>query len=1318
MSAPALDQAGVILNRQDAEGQRLLRERIVETRMGGADPQPVIPDFRGFASSVLGWRFAPAGYAGTEECPIPPELEAAMPESGLVLRPDFAVRTDPLRNSPTPATPASDNSTDSATETPPWQLLVSVNEIGEDLDSATSGNRNVESSPHTRMERMLRQTGVPAGLLFNGTTIRLVSAPRGESSGWLDFRVADMRETAGRPICSAMRELLGETRLLALPKQQRLPALLESSRKYQNEVSERLAEQVLHSLYELLRGFQAAHDATRGALLEQLLRDNPDEVYRGLLTVVLRLVFLLYSEERDMLPQDQVFLGAYSLSGLYDRLREDAALHPDTMDERYGAYAQLLALFRMVYDGATTGDGSLPRRQGDLFDPERYKFLEGRSEADGARQVGQRIEAPLVPDGTIYRVLEKLVLLDGERISYRALDVEHVGSVYETMMGFRLETATGLSTAIRSNKKQGAPSTVNIEGLLAEPRAGRAKWLQVHAGRNIPPGVSAGIRDADSVEALVAALSNVIDKDATPDLVSTGAMVLQPSHERRASGSHYTPRELTGPIVRTTLEPVLQQLRDENGVPPTPEQILDLKVCDPAMGSGAFLVEACRQLGDALVQAWRAHDAMPDIPSDEDELLVARRMVAQRCIYGVDRNPKAVDLAKLSLWLVTLAKEHPLTFLDHSLRHGDSLVGLSRKQIEAFHWKANAPAFQAGFEAIEGQQKMQRVSELRQQIRQADDSVPDWELRRIWDEASEEMESVRLLGDLAVAAYFEGANANSRKQKRNEFAAEVNEGKQAERRDWLADKRDAEPPLAPFHWDLEFPEVFERDNPGFDAFVGNPPFQGGRGVSKAQGDSYSSWLRTTHVESSGGSDLVAHFFRRAFDLLRDRGTFGLIATNTIAQGDTRSSGLRWICEHGGEIYNARTRYSWPGQAAVVVSVVHVCRGVMDGPKFLDGSITDKITAFLFHAGTNNDPARLSSNSKKSFIGSAVLGMGFTFDDTDTQGIASPLPVMKRVIEENPNSSSVIYPYIGGEEVNLSPFQAYHRYAINFGERSEADCRKDWPELMSILESRVKPERVNKDARKYPRMVNEWWKYWNPRPELHSTIAGLHYVLAVSRVGQQLAIALLPTGMVYADSLVVFPFDNYAAFCALQARPHEIWARFFASSMKDDLRYTPSDCFETFPFPMGWESHEGLEAVGREYYEHRAALMVKNDEGLTKTYNRFHDPYEDSPEIGKLRELHTNMDRAVLDAYGWSDIATDCEFLLDYPIDDAEWGKKKKPYRYRWPDEVRDTVLARLLELNGQRAAEEARAGKGRNSGKRRSKAKPTDSSALAGSTLL
>jgi hypothetical protein len=123
----------------------------------------------------------------------------------------------------------------------------------------------------------------------------------------------------------------------------------------------------------------------------------------------------------------------------------------------------------------------------------------------------------------------------------------------------------------------------------------------------------------------------------------------------------------------------------------------------------------------------------------------------------------------------------------------------------------------------------------------------------------------------------------------------------------------------------------------------------------------------------------------------------------------------------------------------------------------------------------------------------------------------------------------------------------------------------------------------------------------------------------------------------------------------------------------------------------------LDTVGRDYFNFRADLMVRNNEGLTKTYNRFHDPQEASEDIKKLRELHAAMDRAVLDAYGWTDVPTDCEFILDYEEeedDEADYGgrarKKKKPYRYRWPDEVRDEVLARLLALNAERHEEEVR----------------------------
>jgi N-6 DNA Methylase len=312
------------------------------------------------------------------------------------------------------------------------------------------------------------------------------------------------------------------------------------------------------------------------------------------------------------------------------------------------------------------------------------------------------------------------------------------------------------------------------------------------------------VKEAATVEDLHAALLPVIDLAATPDLVPIGAMVLQPSEERRRSGSHYTPRELTEPIVRTTLEPILARLRGPDDRSPRPAQILDLKVCDPAMGSGAFLVEACRQLGDSLVEAWHAHSEVPAIPPDEREEIFAMRLVAQRCLYGVDRNPVAVDLAKMSLWLVTLAKDHALTFVDHALRHGDSLVGLSRKQIEAFHWDADAPRFQAGFETMRVRQHAAKIADLRRRIREADEGVTDRELRALWDEAQTELGNVRLFGDLALAAFFGGDKPKEREGKRSDYARAVVSGEAESYRGWLEEWRQAERPLAPFHWEIEF----------------------------------------------------------------------------------------------------------------------------------------------------------------------------------------------------------------------------------------------------------------------------------------------------------------------------------------------------------------------------------------------------------------------------------------------------------------------------------------------------------------------------------
>ena len=333
-----------------------------------------------------------------------------------------------------------------------------------------------------------------------------------------------------------------------------------------------------------------------------------------------------------------------------------------------------------------------------------------------------------------------------------------------------------------------------------------------------------------------------------------------------------------------------------------------------------------------------------------------------------------------------------------------------------------------------------------------------------------------------------------------------------------------------------------------------------------------------------------------------------------------------------------------------------------------------------------------ANADNSFKGSVVLGMGFTFDDTDTKGVASPLLEMQRLIAINPSNAKCIFPYIGGEEINTSPTQAHHRFVINFGEMSENEARR-WPDLLKIVEDKVKPDRMD-DKRGVRKKY--WWRFGETAPALYRSIATLKRVLARSQVSSHHAFVFLENKYVYDQRLVIFPLDTFAAFAALQATVHEIWSRFMGSTLKDDLVYAPSDCFEVFPFPIDFEIDQRFEAAGKAYYEFRARLMIQNYEGLTKTYNRFNDPAETSPDIKSLRELHAAMDRAILDAYGWTDLQTRCEFLLDYEEegaeDDSSTSRRKKPWRYRWPDEFRDEVLARLLELNKQRAEEERLAG--------------------------
>ncbi|MGH7757051.1 MAG: Eco57I restriction-modification methylase domain-containing protein, partial [Vulcanimicrobiaceae bacterium] len=389
-----------------------------------------------------------------------------------------------------------------------------------------------------------------------------------------------MLEVPGRPMLSAFHMLLKVERLYGAPEQN-LPALLAESREYQETVSKELAEQVVAALNELLRGFHAADLRTQRTTAVDLARTDPDHLYAGLLTALLRLVFVLYAEDRDLFPRSDVWEQNYALGGLFERLRDDAALYPDTMDDRYGAWPQLLTLWRLIYSGGRHGELHLVARRGQMFDPDRFPFLEGRANALEAGQV------PSVSDGVVWRVLRSLMMLHGERLSYRTLDVEQLGSVYQSVMGFTIDLTTGPSLAIKPPKRSGAAATIDLGALLASPAAKRSEWVRERTDRKLSSKIAAGVKAAKTLDEIETALADAIDTRLTAKALPAGVPVLQPTEARRRTGSHYTPRRLTAPIVAEGLRPILERLGDDA----TPEQILALRVLDPALGSGAFLVE-------------------------------------------------------------------------------------------------------------------------------------------------------------------------------------------------------------------------------------------------------------------------------------------------------------------------------------------------------------------------------------------------------------------------------------------------------------------------------------------------------------------------------------------------------------------------------------------------------------------------------------------------------------------------------------------------------------------------------------------------------
>lgn len=1296
---------------------------------------------------------------------VPYGIEAHMAEYGEMLRPDYAVIAPPGH----------------VTAGKP-HLLLQVYPPGQNLDGPVAG-KHWKASPATRMTELLHTVDIPLGMITNGEQWMLVYAPRGETSGYASWYAGIWQE---EPVTlRAFSSVMHARRFFGVAEGDTLPMLLKESAQDQQEVTDQLGLQVRRSVEVLVQAFDRLDQESGRQLLHDI---EPKELYDAALTVMMRLVFLFSAEERGMLRLGEpLYDENYAAATLREQLREAADQHgEEVLERRSDAWSRLLATFRAVYGGIAHETLRLPAYRGTLFDPDRYPFLEGRPAGTVWRRTSTQPLA--VNNRVVLHLLESLQLLqmkvpgggpsEARRLSFRALDIEQIGHVYEGLLDHTSVRANTTILGLQGTKNKEPEIPLNkLEQMRADGEDPLIEYLKEETKRSEPAlrralaekdqitindhklGIACGQDDRqhDRIRSFAGLLR--VDSFDIPVVVLPGCVYVTEGTARRSTGTHYTPKTLTEPIVQHTLEPLVYEGPAEGWSKDKwklklPREILALRICDMTMGSGAFLVQSCRYLAERLVEAWENTEqkspgffvVTPDgelstgdpterlLPKDPDErLVIARRAVADRCLYGVDINPMAVEMAKLSLWLVTMQKDRPFTFLDHALKCGDSLLGVSNlEQIERFSLHSDVK--QITFATANLFRYVEEAANKRRQL----EALPSESARlvekiRLHAEAEAATAKVKAIADVIIALELQGLKGKAYEEARTREADHVQRLIQQDA-DWASEdevKNGRQPSAlaayAPeqlvgrrsFHWPLEFPEIFERG--GFDAFVGNPPFMGGQKITGNLGTDYRDFLVEILAHGKKGSaDLCSYFFLQVNALLRQGGTSGLLATNTIAQGDTREVGLEQISERGGRIYRAVSSCPWPGVANLEVAHVWQRVGEWRGDCHLDGEKVLGVSPFLTLPGEIlGKPYRLAANANKSFQGSIVLGMGFVLTPDEVHDL----------ITRNPKNTDCLFPYLNGEDLNSRPDQSPSRWVINFHNwplnRTAEGCwrtadevvRKAWlrdgivpydypspvaadyQDLLLIVEERAKPERdklANGDATARDR-ARRWWQFARPTINLYSTISGMERVLVSPQVSKYGNLLFVETNQVISMMLIVLTFDDFGAFALLQSSIHDEWTRFHCSTLETRRRYIPTDCFETFAFPVYLH---GLNITGESYYLHRQHIMQTRQEGLTQTYNRFHNPNEKSEDIFQLRTLHKKMDQAVATAYGWTDLD------LGHDFHETEQG-----IRFTISEPAGRIALDRLLAVNHERYEDEVKAGlheKGKKAGgkkKRGTKAK-------------
>jgi hypothetical protein len=1175
------------------------------------------------------------------------------------------------------------------------------------------------ATPIDRMEELLRVSGIPVGVVTDGRWWAIVSARPGfmPASGVFDA----LTWTEEPRTRDAFMTLLGRQYLIGGDPSERLPALFEESIAAAEEITEALGVQIRKAVELLVQSFsESAAEANRKGLPDPIA-EQPRHMYEAAVTVMMRIVFLLFAEERGLLPTGEFFEQGYGMSNELDRLQ---ALESDEEEEALDAtslsWHRLLATSSALFNGATFENLRMPAYGGSLFDPSRFPELSATTE-EGTLSIA-------VSDRVMLHVLRavQIALLKGgeaRQISFRDIDVEQIGYIYEGLLGYSVirvnETYLGLKGTDGSEPEIPLSKLEELVGENPGPEQlaqAIRDWIELDQPSAKAQSKAAIIRGFSAVvdPGLLSALSQVVggDKDlgnrikpwlglirrdlrSHPFIVLSNGLLVKETPSRKNAGAHYTPKSLAEEVVLYALQPLCyspgpHQVSSETEWKLRPsEEILDLKVADIACGSGAFLVAAARYLADRLVEAWISED--PENAHRKDLHVRAIRQVVANCLYGADINEMAVEMAKLSLWLVSLDRDLPFSFVDDKIFLGNSLLGLtSLDQLRALHIDPSRTSKDAVLDVFQMDVNsiVKKAIDLREhlatEIDEGDPARSATAKHRQHAQLQSVTSELRKIADGVVAAgltvggkpgrALDDAYVNLFEAVRQALSFELGGfGDDANLRSIILSgltpsvETDYEF-WKPLHWVLEAPDVLHQRG-GFDAVVGNPPFLGGNKLTGALGEDVRDWfVHQLAAGKRGSADLVVYFFLRANGLLSPSGTLGLIATNSLAQGVNREVGLEQIVLSSFTIMRAVRSRKWPASSAnLEYAAVWGAKGPVkdDAQKFCDDQLVGSISTLLEPSGKIIGNAQtLIENQGIAFAGCSVLGIGFIIKNEQVEVF----------LADDMRNQDVVRQYLNGRDLNQSPYAGARRWVIDFNEL-DIDQAKSYKLPFLHVSQNVLEERSRSNdsgARTF------WWRFKRTSPAMRAAISPFKRVIAIAQVSATLMPSFVDVDQVLDAMVVVFATDNSGDLAILSSDFHRLWAIKYGTTMRTDARYTPSTIFDTFPRPS---ISEEIKSLGEALNEERSVIMIRKELGLTKLYGQVNDPFVEwgqDPDVDRIRELHCEIDNAVLGAYGWTDLRLDHGF-----------NEYRQVVRWSISPAARVEILDRLLAENQRRAELEA-----------------------------